>query len=169
MNQERLKQLLHYDPETGIFRWLVRRGPKFPGDVAGSENDKGYIQIGLDGKTYRAHRLAWLYMTGEWPKDEIDHRNRVPNHNWFDNLREAGGNQNQANVDKQKNNTSGYKGVQLYKRTGKWQAYIIVNRKQKHLGYFSKVEDAARKYDKAATEAFGVFANLNFPINEDIK
>ena len=113
---EQIKNALHYDPETGLFTWLIspsQRAPK--GSVAGTLNDAGYLLIGFEGKRYRAHRLAWLYMTGEWPSSEIDHRNTNRRDNRWENLREASGSQNQWNQQKRTDNTSGVKGVRFWK------------------------------------------------------
>lgn len=159
LTQERLKALLHYDPEAGLFTRLVSRsGPKSKaGDVAGCDNGQGYIRIYVDGKPYKAHRLAWFYMTGEWV-DEVDHRNTVRSDNRWANLREATRGQNRTNCAAYRNNTSGHKGVSLYRRTGKWTAQIQ-KRGQKHfLGYFDTPEAAHEAYAKAANDLFGQFA-----------
>src|SRR5690606_34614864 len=98
LTQQRLKELLYYDPETGIFTRLVgRSGPRArAGDVAGSDNGKGYIRIYVDGRPYKAHRLAWFYMHGEWP-EEIDHRNGERADNRLSNLRPVTRQQNNLN------------------------------------------------------------------------
>src|SRR5690349_15052213 len=88
LTQQYLKEILHYDPETGVFIWYTSRGHCKAGNVAGSLN-LGYILIGICNFKYQAHRLAWLYMTGEWPTFEIDHKNGVSSDNRWENLREA--------------------------------------------------------------------------------
>lgn len=93
LSQEYLKSILHYDPETGILSWKVDRRRVKIGQIAGYLC-LGYVAIGIDGKLYKGHRLAWLYMTGEWPKDEIDHINRTKHDNRWVNLREATKEQN---------------------------------------------------------------------------
>ena len=86
-----LKKLLHYNPRTGIFTWKI--SSKYScvkiGDIAGCKNKDGYIIIGIDGKNYQAHRLAWFYTYGVWPKDQLDHEDHIRHHNWIDNLREV--------------------------------------------------------------------------------
>lgn len=89
LTQEVLKSLLYYDPETGIFVWLVTRQRSPAGKEAGGYDEKGYRRICVNGTKVRAHRLAWLYMTGEWPEDQLDHINGLKDDNRFVNLREA--------------------------------------------------------------------------------
>lgn len=156
---DRLKDLLAYDPKTGTFTRLVGRpGPNgHVGAVAGCNNGQGYIRLYVDGKPYKAHRLAWFYMTGEWV-DEVDHRNTVRSDNRWDNLREATRGQNRTNCAAYKNNTSGLKGVSLYRRTGKWKAQIQKSGQKHFLGYFDTPEAAHDAYAKAANDLFGQFA-----------
>src|ERR1700719_1662744 len=98
IDDDRLRELLSYDPETGVFRWLVRKRQNVKaGDVAGSFDGCGYCKISIDRRAYKAHRLAWLYMTGEWPPAEIDHINMNRADNRFANLRLATRHQNMAN------------------------------------------------------------------------
>ena len=95
---DRLRSLLHYNEDTGVFTWLVSIGHAVSaGDVAGTAHAEGYVVIGVDGHSYLAHRLAWLYMTGEWPKGKLDHKDRVRNHNWWSNIRLATNAQNSIN------------------------------------------------------------------------
>ena len=95
---ERLRELLSYDPATGKFLWRVGRQCMRAGAVAGATEVQGYRVIKIDGKIYKAHRLAWLYVTGEWPPEEIDHKNTDPQDNVWSNLRLATHSQNQANA-----------------------------------------------------------------------
>lgn len=164
--QERLKELLHYDPETGIFTWLVMNSRRIKvGSVAGcisvtkrkNMSDHPRIMIGVDGHRILAHRLAWLYMTGEWPKEQIDHKNLNSTDNKWSNLREATNAQNAANNKKRATNTSGFKGVHLNK-FGKYEAYITINYKKTHLGNHSTAEAAYAAYCEAARELHGEFA-----------
>ena len=97
MNVDRLHDVLHYDPLTGVFRWRVARGSRAAGDVAGGISGAGYRQIGIDGRYYQASRLAWLYTTGEWPDGEIDHKNGVHDDNRWDNLRDVTHTENNQN------------------------------------------------------------------------
>lgn len=165
ITQARLKELLQYDPASGEFTWLVRRGRSAPiGGIAGriskAKRDAGggYRWIGIDGKEYLAHRLAWLYMTGSEPSHEIDHRNNARSDNRFRNLREADDSQNMANKARQANNTSGFKGVSLNKATGKFVANIQRRGSQKYLGLFSTPELAHAAYTAEANSIFGEFA-----------
>lgn len=164
ITQEYLKTRLHYDPETGVFVWLKCRFISLIGQPAGNYT-KGYITINLNYTGCLAHRLAWLYMTGEWPpKDkEVDHINRVRDDNRWCNLRLASGRENSCNNTKRKNTLHKYKGVCLMKDTRKkpWEAYIRKDNKKKHLGYFYTEEGAAYAYNKAAQEIYGEFACLN--------
>jgi hypothetical protein len=131
-----LDEVLSYDRQTGQFTWLVDVGTVKAGELAGTINADGYIQIRYQGQFYLAHRLAWRFVTGEEPKAQIDHRDRVECHNWFDNLREATNTLNTQNRGENKNNTSGFRGVAWSKAAGKWQAGIKVDGKRKHLGLF---------------------------------
>lgn len=125
ITQEQLKLILNYDPETGEFNWLVKpRNRASIGGVAGHLRKNGYREISIKGKKYYAHRLAWLYMTGSWPKEHIDHINGNPSDNRFCNLREATRSQNMHNQGVCSNNTSGYKGVCWHKSNQKWEACI---------------------------------------------
>ena len=150
LTQARLKELLHYDPETGVFTWRAdRRGHRNirAGDVAGHKTPKGYVVIGIGGKVYKAHRLAWLYLHGAWPAEDIDHRFGVSAGNGVGNLREATHAQNAHNQHRaQRNNRSGLLGASWYGRDGTWRAKIVVGGKQKHLGYFATPEAAHEFY-----------------------
>lgn len=158
--QKQLKELLWYNPYTGLFFWNAHKeGGAKAGDVAGWIDSHGYRHIHVNGKTYYAHRLAWLYIKGVWPKDRIDHKNRVKHDNRFDNLREATQSQNAANSTKQKNNTSGYKGVSFRKDTPKYVAQIESNGKHKNLGSFDCPKEAYAAYCQAAKELHGDFAS----------
>jgi hypothetical protein len=154
LTQSRLKELLDYQPLTGLFYWRN-------GKVAGWDDASGYIQISVNGRQYRAHRLAWLYMTGAWPNGLIDHRDTNRSNNRWDNLRPATHSQNHANAPLRSDNSSGFKGVCLHKKTGKYKAAIQVNRKSIYLGLFPTPELAHDAYVSAATKYFGDYARLN--------
>lgn len=164
LTQARLKELLHYEPETGVFTWLVTRrsyGGKISiGSVAGNPTFYGYRQIGADGCRYPSHRLAWLYIHGEMPKEHIDHINGIRDDNRIENLREANRFENLSNRGKNKNNTSGYKGVWFNKKLGKWIAGITCNRKVIHIGVFDTPELAYESYCLKALELNGEFAKF---------
>ena len=148
LTAEYLRSILHYDQETGIFTRKVSTSSNVKaGDVAGCRGGRGYLRIQLQGRKYQAHRLAWLYIHGEWPNDQIDHINRDRSDNRIDNLREVTNKQNHQNKSKYSNNTSGHPGVYWHKQNSKWQAKIEHNQKQIHLGYFTNIEEAlsARK------------------------
>ena len=143
---ERLKELLHYDQDTGVFTWLVGRnwGVK-AGAVAGYTNHGGYIVIRVDGQDCRAHRLAALYVEGEWPPDQIDHINGVRDDNKWINLRHATDRVQSRNQKRPSTNTSGVTGV--YGREGHWGARIKVEGTDTYLGTFDTFDEAvaARK------------------------
>ena len=155
--QERLKELMSYDPAAGEFRWRVSRGPRRAGSVSGCMNVRGYIQIKIDGKDYLAHRLAWLYVHGEFVQ-ELDHINGIRTDNRISNLRPATRSQNNGNARKQSNNTSGLKGVSWYKRLQKWKAQITFNGRYIWLGIFDTREAAHAAYCAKSRELFGEFA-----------
>ena len=151
ITQTRLKELLHYDPEMGVFTYRVKTSYRVNvGDVAGCDNGKGYLQIRLDTVLYKAHRLAWLCVHGSWPRDQIDHINLQRGDNRHVNLREATNSENQRNALRRSDNTSGAKGVHWNKAHRKWQTYIGVNKKRVSLGYFDRLEDAAAAYAEAS-------------------
>lgn len=158
VTQDELKEILDYDPETGIFRWKSPRQKIKVGDVAGTLNHNGYRFIKINGKLYLEHRLAWLYVYGEWPKDMIDHVNGTRDDNRIENLREATRSENKWNQTKPITNTSGYKGACWHKASQKWDARIAINNKRKHLGLFDSPEEAYEAYCKAAKELHGEFA-----------
>ncbi|MBV8474518.1 MAG: HNH endonuclease [Hyphomicrobiales bacterium] len=156
---EILRERLHYDPSNVVFTWILppKCGSVAAGDVAGSMS-KGYRTIMLDGRNYAAHRLAWLYVTGEWPSGDVDHVNLDKADNRLSNLRVATDSQNLANRRKNSNNTSGLKGVTWNKLCRKWLAQIVVNRKHKYLGVFDCPAAAHFAYVIAADRHFGEFA-----------
>lgn len=145
----RLRELTHYDPETGIFRWRVNRNNNAKkGDVLGkfSVSPDGYKTTMIDRKTQLQHRLAWLYVYGEWPINKIDHINRIKTDNRIRNLRCVTNDQNMQNMVKKSNNTSGYKGVHLVTTTGRWRAQLRVNGKRIDLGTYDTAKQAGDAY-----------------------
>lgn len=156
LTAERLRELLHYDPETGVFTWRVnRRGHTRQGDIAGSGSP---VVICLDCRKYLGHRLAWLYMMDQWPSALVDHVDLDSANNRWSNLRAATKSQNSANRLAQRNSRSGVKGVYWNPECRKWGATICLNYKRAHLGLFDNIEDASRAYENAARERFGEFA-----------
>lgn len=154
----RLRELLDYDHETGIFRWKTNRGGVCERAVAGSLRKNGYIMIRIDYRNYRSHRLAWLYMHGHWPIGEIDHINGITKDNRIINLREATHSQNLYNRALQSNNKSKMKGVS--KSGGRWRATICINKRKIHIGCFLTPEQAHAAYCKEAIKIAGEFANF---------
>lgn len=158
LTQERLKELLHYDPETGEFTWRQDRGGRRAGQPAGCKSDKRkYVAVSVDDKIYRGHLLAWLYMTGEWPKPFLDHKDLNKKNNAFANLRIATKSQNMANRGAQRNSQSGLKGAFYYKAYDKWTSQIWKEGKAHFLGYFDSKEEAHAAYSVAADRLFGEF------------
>ena len=161
LTQARLRELLSYDPETGIFTW--RRGNGKRTDIAGKTagfDCNGYKYLCVDYQKYPAHRVAWFFVHGRWPNGEIDHINRVRNDNRMSNLREATHVQNTYNGPPRKRNTSGMVGVSWDPVNSKWRAHITVGGKMQDLGRFECLEDAAGARNLAATKHFGLFAPL---------
>lgn len=157
LTQEYLKSILKYEPETGLWFWLIQAGLNVgEGSIAGSIQN-GYLVIGIDCKVYMAHRLAHLYMTGKWPENEVDHENRIRSDCRWENIRNAKHNQNQYNAKVKSNSKSGIKGIRL--KYNKWESRIRINGKPTHLGYFSTPEEAHEAYLKAAIANFGEFAS----------
>jgi hypothetical protein len=144
--------VLDYDPETGVFTRKKNGNSRF------STNSVGYTQIGIDGHNYRGHRLAWLYVYGEWPRDQIDHINGARTDNRITNLRESSQAENCGNVARHRDNKSGFKGVFPFRK--KWAAQICRDGVKKHLGTFETPEAAHAAYSDAATQVFGEFARI---------
>ena len=124
ITQVRLKELVRYDKDTGIFIWKEHRQCVKKGAVAGSTHD-GYVRMKVDGWKCMAHRLAWLYVYGYIPENSLDHIDRVKNHNWISNLREVSSSCNLRNSKLRKDNTSGIRGV-TPTNNNKWDARIMV-------------------------------------------
>ena len=158
----RLKELLTYDPVTGIFVWSHAkigkgRGRIEPGTTAGRLL-KGYVAIKIDQRQYYAHRLAYLYVNGVWPLEEIDHINGNKSDNRICNLRPATRSQNGMNTGAKRSSASGIKGVDWNKKDHRWRARIRTPQGRKDLGGFLTKEEAAAAYAKAAEELHGEFA-----------
>ena len=131
ITQSELKKLLHYNPDTGIFTWARSIAGVRAGDIAG-DYTHGYSRIGINGKRYYGHRLAWLYMTGDWPKHQIDHMNHVRDDNRFKNLRCTTNSENHKNTPKRKDNKTGIIGVTLERSNKAWSVQITLNCKSRH-------------------------------------
>ena len=181
LTAEYVRSLLNYDPETGMFRWKPRTPAMFGGGNGGHSPEHRckcwnsryagamagtvstalrqnvvHLTVRIEGRNYYAHRLAWLYVHGEWPDGDIDHINGDGLDNRIANLRVATRSQNCANVGRRAHNTSGVKGI--YQHGMRWRASIRVKGKSKHLGCFGTPADAQAAYMAAAREHFGEFA-----------
>ena len=159
LTQQRLRELLDYNPLTGVFVWrVVRGGPSKDGNEAGCVMGNGYVRITVEKRSYAAHQLAWFYMTGEWPPSEVDHINLIRSDNSWANLRLATLSQNRANTGKRSHNTSGFKGVSFHPGTQKWRAIIAKDGTRHSLGLFSSPDLAGEAYARKANELFGEYA-----------
>jgi len=149
LTQNRLKEILKYHPESGNFTWITPTNISIKaGTKAGSLcKTHGYIFIGIDCVVYAAHRLAWLYTTGRWPKFQIDHINHVKVDNRWNNLREVNSAENQRNASIRVDNKSRVTGVCWHKPSQKWQSCVNVNKVRVYLGIFDNFFEAvcARK------------------------
>lgn len=161
VTQERLKELFEYLPETGQLRRLVTRSHLAKaGVIVGTVDGKGYLHVNLDKRFYRIHRLVWLYVHGEQP-DQLDHIDGDRKNNRVENLRPCTCQTNAGNAGLANHNTSGFRGVSMNAKSGKWAAQIKIFGEQTYLGRYDTPEEAARVYDAAAIEHFGEFARLN--------
>lgn len=162
LTQERLKALLHYDPATGIFTWVGSKSRRVKnGSRADRPNDKGYRVLKIGERVFYCHRLAWLYTTGAWPTDRVDHINLDKGDCRWANLRAATFAENLRNRGPNKNAKSGLKGAYRKHdalRAKPWSSAIHVGGKVIHLGTFSTPEEANAAYREAAVKHFGQFA-----------
>lgn len=159
MDQKEFSNLLRYDPETGFFFWKVnRKGHARAGDVAGFPHRCGYIQIGVNGKSYLAHRIA-LIISGINlnQSDQVDHINGCRTDNRLKNLRLASHGENCQNTSIRKDNTSGFKGVGFDKKHQKWRARVGFNGVQMFIGHFDTAERAHAAYCATARKLHGEF------------
>lgn len=162
LSADTLRTRLHYDPETGDFRWKSNPHGKrnwnsrFSGKIAGCTKTLGYRVIRIDDVLYGAHRLAFLYMTGRWPYEEVDHIDCDPSNNRWSNLREATRYDNNHNLRTHCDNISGRKGV-LQNHKG-WAAKIRAFGRTYHLGTFQTPEDAHAAYQEASLRLHGAFS-----------
>ena len=155
LTQRKLLEILDYDQDSGLFTWRVG---KFAGEHAGTMARDGYWQIGIDYSLYAAHRLAWLYVHGRWPTEQIDHLNHDRSDNRMSNLRETTHIGNGKNRSKQSNNVSGKTGVVWNSAKKKWEARIGGTSNRIHLGNFESFESACRAREKAERKD-GYYAN----------
>ena len=156
LTAEELREQLDYDPETGVFTRRVSNNRAYKiGDVAGSYDADGYRTIKIQQRSYKAHRLAWMYVYGVWPLAQIDHINGARDDNRIANLREATCSENNRNSKKYLNKRYA-KGVDV--NHGRFRARIWVRGKRIHLGYYNTEEEAHAAYVAAAEKEFGAFA-----------
>lgn len=170
ITQEILRELLDYNVETGELRWREREihwfadsekqsafqscrafNGQFAGKLVTSHRPDGYLQIGILGEYYRAHRVIWKWMTGAWP-DHVDHINGIRDDNRWENLRSVSASENHRNRGTPRGNTSGFVGVFWNKQKRKWASTICVNGKRTRLGFFDAPEDAHAAYQHAASQ-----------------
>jgi hypothetical protein len=143
VDPKRIRELLHYEPETGVFTRLTNASTNArKGNIAGTLNSRGYIQISIDNKVYQAHRLAFAYMNDVWTDLQIDHRDGNRANNKWANLREAHPHENSHNSKPHRDSATGVKGVSWHKGANKWQAQIRANGENIHLGLFETIEEA---------------------------
>lgn len=156
ITQKELKRVLSYNKRTGLFRWKISICNVKKGRIAGTPTSDGYINIRINGRIYRSHRLAWLYVHGRWPNPQIDHKNGKGTDNRWSNLRESTQSQNRANAKKFRRNCSSiFKGVSRHMLCiNKWSASF----KGQYLGLFNSPELASAAYVRAAKKHFGRFA-----------
>lgn len=147
---ERLREVLSYDPETGVFAWRYtgRRGKPAAGALAGSKDPRGYVQIRVDGKLYWAHRLAWAHVHGEWPSGEVDHMDSDKGNNRISNLRDGSKSLNMQNLrhPMRSNRSSGLLGAHWFKSANKWKSAITVDGRTRYIGLFDTPEAAHAAY-----------------------
>lgn len=149
-----VRELFYYNPETGDLTWKKTINSRaIKNKLVNSETKENYLCVTINKTQYFVHRIAWLYMTGKWPKDQIDHINKTRNDNRWCNLREATNSQNQRNRES-KTGTSKYKGVHWNKESKKWVVQIGV-------GSYKLEKEAALAYNKAALKVFGNYAHIN--------
>lgn len=148
-----LKHLFYYNPNTGTFTRLVTVAPSGKckkGVIAGSKKSDGYVRIVVDGVSYAAHRLAWLYYYGVEPTKDLDHINRIRDDNRIVNLKEASKSENAMNQKMYSTNTSGVKGVVFNKQNNKWQAQIGYSGEKLYLGLYNTLQEAKEAYEEAS-------------------
>lgn len=168
---EYINEAVKYDPETGLFFWKERPLGHFSseqsfkrwktvysGKIAGSLDSDGYIVIRINYEIYFSHRLAWILMTGKWPKSGLDHIDGNPINNKISNLREVNQSQNNCNAKIRRDNSSGLRGVTWDKERNKWQVQLSINKKRVFYARYDSLEDAKISYKKASEKYHGEFA-----------
>jgi hypothetical protein len=158
ITKEELLNDIEYNPETGEFFWKKIKQGRNKDLSAGGKDKNGYIVICINGRQYKAHRLAWIIYHGFAPTEQIDHINKITSDNRICNLRLASQTQNNCNQKIRSNNTSGFKGITFDKQTNKWRASIHLNKKTFRLGRFSDIKTAINIVSEARKKLHGEFA-----------
>lgn len=160
LTQERLKEILHYNRHVGVFVWRDKTRPRTYGKTAGSAvKNKGYVKLHIDGKDYPAHRLAWMYVHGEFPDGQIDHTDGDKSNNLISNLRVVTQAQNSMNMKRNASNTSGIKGVCFCKEKGKWEAAISRGGKRVYREWFDTAAEAGLALKDKRSAIHAEYAN----------
>lgn len=159
LTRELLHELLHYNPDTGVFFWKVKRRPHFnPGDEAGGIDVRmGYVRIRINGTKYLAHRLVWLYVYGYFPADQVDHINGNRQDNRLVNLREATRTENARNRARRRDNSSGFTGVSFDNKSKKWQVQCSLHGRRTRIGGFTTPQEASKVYEQFIATHWGDF------------
>lgn len=159
LTRARLREVLKYDPDTGWFTWLVRTSIRTAvGQRAGTRHKFGYRLIYVDSVRYREQHLAWFYMYGYWPKNQLDHINRVRDDNRWCNLRAATASQNRANSAVRSQSKLGVKGVQQM-RSGRYRANVRDHGVYVCLGTYDTIEEAVAVHTARHRELHGKFSS----------
>lgn len=146
ITQKQLKDLLHYNPDTGIFIWMKRPSKKIMvGEIAGAKSDRGRMNLSIAKTKYKLHRLAWLYMTGSYPDGEIDHIDQDASNNRFSNLRDVSHQENSRNMRLHRDNTSGVSGACWNKEKRGWDVEIGAKENRTRGGRFKNFDEAVAK------------------------
>lgn len=162
LTQEELKKRFHYNKDAGVFTYIISCGSVKKGRIAGVKCKNGYLRVRVNKSDYLLHRLAWLYVYGVWPKNQIDHKNHMRDDNRINNLREATNQENAKNQSLLRTSASGVIGVCWKKSLKKWHSRIGIDRKEEHLGYFSdKFEAICCR--KSAENKHGFHENHGMP------
>ncbi len=166
ISQKRLKKTIHYNPETGLFTRIIRSKYKNnTGLVKTGVSSQGYLRLTVEGKRHYAHRLAFLYMNGSMPKEQVDHIDHDRTNNSWSNLRSVSPAENNKNMSIRSDNSSGVHGVDWKERDNRWRARIYVDGKESHLGYFAEFSDAVNAR-KNAEALYGYHKNHGYPLHE---
>lgn len=161
LNHYTLLDMFIYNPETGVFIRRKTSGNKVMGSRAGTLHSTGYRYIEILGSSYSEHRLAWFYIHGYWPTNNIDHIDGSKSNNKLNNLREATQSDNGKNRILSKNNSTGHTGVSFYTPLNKYVAKITIDKKQKHIGYYTTIEEAVSARKDAELLHFGEYRNAD--------